>query len=152
MTSTVDFGHAETISVHFDDIDAMGFVHNARYAVLLERAMTAFWSRHGHSFAGGRPTTTDAFNAVREFSIGYHAPIRGTGDISVHFWVERLGETSAVYGFRMVSVDGMTMYADGRRVIIKLDPTTQRPAPWSAEGRAVAESLLRPVAAVTAVA
>ncbi len=29
------------------DLDAMGVVHNGRYAVLLERALAAFWGRAG---------------------------------------------------------------------------------------------------------
>ncbi len=140
---TVDYGHVEPVSIHFDDLDAMGIVHNARYAVLLERAMTTYWAGHGVSFADGRPTTTDVFNAVREFTITYHRPIRGTGEVAVHFWLDHLGDTSAVYGFAFRSADLDTLYADGHRVNIKLDPVTMRPAPWTETGRAVAAGLLR---------
>jgi acyl-CoA thioester hydrolase len=130
--------------VHFDDLDAMGIVHNSRYAVLLERALTAFWAERGHSFADGRGTTTDVFNAVREFSITYHQPISHTGEVAVHFWLDRLGDTSAVYGFRFASPNMTTVYAEGRRVVVKLDPVAMRPAPWSEEARAVAVDLLAP--------
>ena len=42
MSSTaVHYGHTEPVPVHFDDLDPMGLVHNARYAVLLERALSA---------------------------------------------------------------------------------------------------------------
>ena len=57
------------------------------------------------STAGG-PTTPDVFHAVREFAITYRAPIRGTGRVAVHFWLDQLGETSAEYGFRVLSLDG----------------------------------------------
>ena len=30
--------HTETVMVYFDDLDAMGVVHNGRYVTLLERA------------------------------------------------------------------------------------------------------------------
>jgi hypothetical protein len=30
--------HTETVMVYFDDLNAMGVVHNGRYATLLERA------------------------------------------------------------------------------------------------------------------
>ena len=143
--AAVEYGHAEPLPVHFDDLDAMGLLHNARYAVLLERALSAFWSRNGHNYDGGRPTTPDVFHAVREFAITYRAPIRGTGDVLVHFWLDRLGETSAVYGFRFISPDGGTVYADGRRINVRLDPKTLRPAAWSDHARAVASKLLRPV-------
>ncbi|MGI5245861.1 acyl-CoA thioesterase [Dactylosporangium sp. CA-139066] len=145
MTTTAVLpGAIEPFVVHFDDLDAMGIVHNARYAVFLERALS---NKRGHSYAGGRPTTTDVMHAVAEYSISYRAPVRGTGEIGVHFWLESLGESSAVYRFRIISADGRTVHAEGRRVNVKLDPRTLRPAPWSDNAREVAGALLAPVGA-----
>jgi hypothetical protein len=39
--------HTETVNIYFDDLDAMGVVHNGRYAILLERALGAYWTRAG---------------------------------------------------------------------------------------------------------
>lgn len=139
----VHYGHIEPVPVHFDDLDAMGIVHNARYAVMLERALSAYWARLGFTYAGGVASKPDVFHAVAEYSIGYRVPVRGTGEVGIHFWVERLGETSIVYAFRVLSEDGQTMHAEGRRVNIKLDPQTLRPSPWSDEARGIAESLGR---------
>jgi acyl-CoA thioester hydrolase len=138
----VDHGHVEQLDVHFDDLDAMGIVHNARYAVLVERAMSAYWARRGFSYAGGAATQSDVFLAVAEFAINFRVPVRGTGTIGVHFWVDRLGSSSATYGFRVLSADGAVTHAEGRRVVIKLDPVTLRPAPWSPEGREIATALM----------
>jgi acyl-CoA thioester hydrolase len=132
-------GHVEDMPVHFDDLDAMGIVHNARYAVLLERALSAFWARHGFSFSGGVPSRPDVFHAVAEYAISYRLPIRGTG--RVHFWIEEFGTSRAEYGFRFLSEDGDTVYAEGRRVNVKLDPRTLRPSPWTAAAREVAATL-----------
>jgi acyl-CoA thioester hydrolase len=140
---TIDYGHVELLPVHFDDLDPMGMVHNARYALLIERALATFWRRHGHSFRDGRPTSPDAFNVVKEFSISYRAPIRGPGDVGVHFWLERMGRSCGVFNFRLLSSDGAIVFAEGRRVVIKLDQETLRPSPWTREARAVAEGLLR---------
>jgi acyl-CoA thioester hydrolase len=140
---TVDYGHVELVTVHFDDLDAMGVVHNARYALLLERALIAFWSARGHSFVDGRPTTPDAFNVVKEYRITYHTPIRTAGDVAVHLWTDRVGDTSGTYGFRIMSLDGSTVHAEGIRVVVKLDPTTMRPTMWTAPARAIADSLAR---------
>ncbi len=96
---TIDYGHVEVLPVHFDDLDPMGMVHNARYAVLIERALATFWGHHGHTFRDGLPTTPDAFNVVKEFSISYRAPIRGIGDVVVHFWLERMDRSCGVYNF-----------------------------------------------------
>ena len=139
----VSYGHLMRMPVHFDDLDAMGVLHNSRYAVLVERAVTLWWAERGVSFSGGRPTTPDAFNVVREYSITFHLPVRGTGEIGVHFWVEKLGTTSADYRFRVISADGATVFAEGRRVNVHLDPATMRPSPWTEHGRATAATLSR---------
>jgi acyl-CoA thioester hydrolase len=138
-----DFGHIEPVAVHFDDLDAMGIVHNARFAVLLERAIAPYWAARGHSFHNGRPTSPDVVHAVREFAISFLAPIRATGQIAVHFWLEQFGGTSATYGFRFLDPDGHRVYAEGRRVIVRLDPATLRPTSWSAGARQVAAGLMR---------
>lgn len=130
--------------VHFDDLDAMGILHNSRYAVLVERAIIVWWTERGVSFANGRPTTPDAFNVVREYQITFHHPIRGTGDVEVRFWLDRLGASSADYRFQVTSADGASVHAEGRRVNVRLDPATMRPAPWTDEGRAIAATLLHP--------
>jgi acyl-CoA thioester hydrolase len=141
--ATVDYGHLTRVPVHFDDLDALGVLHNARYAVLVERAMINWWAERGVSFAGGRPTSPDAFNVVREYAITFHRPVRGTGEIAVHFWLENLGNTSADYRFRFTSLNGQDVYAEGRRVNIHLDAATMRPSPWTDAGRAIAATLLR---------
>jgi acyl-CoA thioester hydrolase len=138
---STDYGHAELLPVHFDDLDPMGMVHNTRYALLIERALAMFWKQRGHTFREGLPTTPDAFNVVKEFSISYRAPIRGTGDVLIHFWLEHIGRSCAVYDFRLTSSDGTTVYAEGRRVVIKLDLKTLRPSPWTPEARTIAEGL-----------
>lgn len=138
------WGHAEPTPIHFDDLDAMGIVHNARYAVLVERAITTWWAGHGVSFSGGRPTSPDVFHAVREFSITYHRPVLGTGVVAVHFWIEHLGRTSVDYRFQVRSGDGATLHAEGRRLAVRVDPATMRPEPWTDQGRALAAALTRP--------
>ncbi|HYN97787.1 MAG TPA: hotdog domain-containing protein [Pilimelia sp.] len=143
---TVDYGHVEPVAVHFDDFDAMGVVHNARYAVLLERALTPYWAARGHQIDRGRPTTPDMVHAVREFTITYLEPIRATGDVAVHFWLESFGRTSAVYGFRFTNPADGRVYAHGRRAIVRLDPATLRPTAWTPAAREVADTLLRPPA------
>ncbi|MDG4794463.1 thioesterase family protein [Micromonospora sp. WMMD1082] len=140
----VEYGHVEHTIVHFDDLDALGILHNARYALLLERALTAYWSARGVAYQAGRATAPDVFHAVREFTITYRAPITATGPVAVHFWLEHFGTSSAEYAFRFHSLDGTTAYAEGRRAIVRLDPATRRPTPWTDTARAIATTLLRP--------
>lgn len=139
-----EFGHVEHVTVHFDDLDALGILHNARYAVLLERALTPYWAERGVSFQAGRQSAPDVFHAVREFTITYRVPITGTGPVAVHFWLEHFGTSSAEYAYQFRSLDGRVVHAEGRRAIVRLDPATLRPAPWTETARAVAATLLRP--------
>jgi acyl-CoA thioester hydrolase len=49
-----------------------------------------------------------------------------------------------VYGFKVRSDDGTVVHAEGRRVQVRLDPATLRPAPISAELRDACRPLLAP--------
>ena len=49
----------------------------------------------------------------------------------IDIWVEKLGNTSCAYGFRCSSEDGVVAFARGQRTIVKIDPATHRPAPWT---------------------
>ena len=80
---------------------------------------------------------------MKEFSISYRGPIRGPCAVAVHFWLEHTGTSWAVHTFCLLSSDGTTVFAEGRRVVIKLDRQTLRPPAWTPEARAVAEGLLR---------
>ncbi|SEN23911.1 acyl-CoA thioester hydrolase [Nonomuraea pusilla] len=130
------------MQVHFDDLDAMGLLHNSRYALLVERAISAFWADQGWNFDPAISRFKDVFMAVREFKITYHAPIVGAGEVLVDFWMDRMGRTSGVYGFRVLSSDRATVHAEGYRVNVNLDPSTFRPAPFTDEIRVAAEPLL----------
>jgi acyl-CoA thioester hydrolase len=136
-------GVIEPVMVHFDDLDAMGVVHNGRYVLLIERALATYWTRAGWSFDPAAPRFKEAFFVVKEFAITYHAPITRPGPVTVRFWIDRLGTTSAIYGFRVVSPDESVTFAEGRRVQVRLDPATLRPAVIGPELRAACEPLLR---------
>jgi acyl-CoA thioester hydrolase len=138
---TVDCGHTEPVTAYFDDLDSMGIVHNTRYPVMVERALGDFWARKGYTYAGGSYTHPDVCVAVAEFSIAYKTPIHGTGQVGVQLWGDRIGDSSVVYGFRVLSADRKTVHAEGRRVHIRLDLQTLRPVPWAPETRAIYDSL-----------
>ena len=141
-------GVTETVEVHFEDLDAQGVVHNARYVLLLERALSAYWGRNGYPWDPSLPQFLDVFFVVKEFSITYHAPITRPGPVGVRFWIDRMGTTSVVYGFRVVNTGESVTFAEGRRVHVRLDPATLRPAAIGPELRAACEPLLSRAARV----
>lgn len=142
-SAALSYGRLIPATVHFDDLDALGLLHNARYPLMVERAWAELWEEHGISFAGDWVAAGDACNAVKELRITYAAPVTRPGAYAVHLWLERLGTTGLTYGFRLCSSDGAETYAHGTRVLVRLDATTLRPAPWSEEFRAAGRTLLR---------
>jgi acyl-CoA thioester hydrolase len=144
MTTAIEYGYIEPVEVHFDDLDAMGVVHNSRYAVLFERALASYWARRGWAFDPKQPHFEQIFFVVREFSIRYRRPITGVGPVHLHFWIDELGTNNIDYRFRVVSADGATVHAEGRRAQVKVDPRTLRPAPISDDVREACRALLVP--------
>src|SRR6202035_1651805 len=110
--------------------------------LLLERAMSAYWTRNGYPCDPSSPQFMSVFFVVKEFTITYHAPITRPGPVSVQFWIDRLGTTSAVYGFRVVSHDEPVPSGEGRRPQVRLDPPTLPPAVIGQDLRAAWEPLL----------
>ena len=143
IVAALAYGRLIPVSVHFDDLDALGLLHNARYPVLVERAWSTLWREHGFGFEGDWEAAGDFCNAVKELRVSYEASVNRPGAYAVHLWLERLGNTGLTYGFRFCSGDGAVTYAHGIRVLVRLDARTLRPTPWSDRFRAVGRELLR---------
>lgn len=132
-------------SIYFDDLDALQMLHNARYAVYVERATTAFYESLGKVWEQDVADNPDQFHVVREIHVEFLAPFKGTGELWVGLWLEHLGATSCTYGFHCTSRSGAAdvVHARGRRTIVRLDPDSLRPAPWTDWFRAAHEQLAR---------
>lgn len=139
----LSYGRLIPVTVHFDDLDALGLLHNARYPVMAERAWTALWQERGFRFEGDWEAAGDCCNAVKELRITYEAPVTKPGAYAVHLWLERLGNTGLTYGFRFCSADGAVTYAHGSRALVRLDAATLRPTSWSEGFRTAGRELLR---------
>jgi acyl-CoA thioester hydrolase len=117
-------------TVFFDELDPMQMLHNARYATHVERATTQLYVSQGFRYERDVADNPDQHHAVRHFAIEFFAPVVGEAAMDVSLWVERLGQTSCVYGFAC-SGDQQQLHAAGTRTIVKLDPVTWRPAGWT---------------------
>ena len=131
MSAQPLYVHRETI--WFDELDMVGVMHNARYAIHVERAMTAWY----HSLADVDPS--DGLNVVKQYDIEFIQPFTlERRDLVVEVSLERRGRTSAVFSFRCLSFpkgeDGPeVLHARGIRAIVKVSPGDLRPSPWSAK-------------------
>ena len=123
--------HEVTHSVYFDDLDAFQILHNARYLLLIERTIGSFWKRMGWGGPLSSRRHPDQHHLVRVNHFEYHRAVHDVDEVRVRVWVERIGRTSMTFGFRMLPVDEDRDFATGHRVLVRVDPQTRRPVPWS---------------------
>lgn len=124
-------GFVHMARVHFDELDAMHMLHNARFFIHMERTASEFFRDLGRRWERNVADNPDQFSVVRAQRIDYRRPFLSTGELRVEMWVANLGRTSCTLGFEFASADGATVYARGERTVVKLDPTSLRPAPWT---------------------
>ncbi|HYS52568.1 MAG TPA: hotdog domain-containing protein [Thermoanaerobaculia bacterium] len=129
--------------VHFDELDPMQMLHNARFPAHVERATAAWFHANGRTWNLDVASNPDQFHVVRELRIEYLNPLLGPGSMRIDLWVEHLGKTSCVYGFLCSSSDGKIPYARGARTVVKVDPASKRPIPWTDHFRNVHTELLK---------
>lgn len=129
-------------SIHFDELDPMNMLHNSRFAAHVERATVEFYRSVGRTWERDVSRNPDQFHLVRDFRIEFLAPV-GPGEIDVQIWVEHLGTSSCVYGFRCISRDGRIIHAQGARTVVKIDPRTHQPVPWTESFRSAHLGLLK---------
>lgn len=128
--------HEQVHGVYFDDLDYFGVLHNARYLLLCERTIGSFWQRLGLGGPLAAAQEPDQLHMVRVNTLEYLSPVRGTGEVRVRVWVEKLGTTSLTFAMRVLPMDHDHEHARGSRVVVRVDGTTNRPVPWSDDFRA----------------
>ena len=128
--------HEQPMGVYFDDLDAFQILHNARYLLLFERTIGSFWKHMGWGGVLDAQRNPDQFHMVRANAFEYLSPIRGVGDVRVRIWVERLGRTSLTFGVRVLPMDHDADHARGTRTLVRVDPASFLPVPWTEDFRA----------------
>lgn len=117
--------------VHWDELDALQLLHNLGMPLHFERARIAFYEYCGRAWALDVRDNPDQHHVLKELRVEYERPFVGAGPLRVEVLVERIGSSSCVYVFRGADPEGGTAYATGRNVVVKLDPKTMCPAPWT---------------------
>jgi acyl-CoA thioester hydrolase len=123
--------YENVLDVYFDDLDAFQILHNARYLLLFERTIGAFWKHLGWGGVLDAQRNPDQFHMVRANTFEYLRPVQGAGEVRVRVWVEKLGRTSLTFGGRILAMDQDVDYARGSRTVVRVDPLTFKPVPWS---------------------
>ncbi len=123
--------HEVIHSVYFDDLDAFQILHNARYLLLFERTIGRFWAHLGWGGVLDAQHNPDQFHLVRANHVDYLSTVRGVGEVRCRLSIAKLGRTSLVFRFRLMPLDEDRDHAVGTRVIVRVDPETMQPTPWT---------------------
>jgi acyl-CoA thioester hydrolase len=122
--------YEQVMGVYFDDLDAFHILHNARYLLLFERTLGSFWEHIGvGTFLPD--VDGDHDHLVRANTIEYLRAVRGPQKVRVRTWIQKLGRTSLTFGFRLMPMDVDVDFAVGTRTIVRVDPRSYEPTPWT---------------------
>ena len=127
--------HEVSHSIYFDDLDAFQILHNARYLLLIERTIGDFWRVMGWGGPLKARRHPDQYHLVRVNHFEYHRAVHDVGEVRVRVWIRRMGRTSLTFAFRLLPRDEDTDFATGYRVLVRVDPDSRAPVPWSDEFR-----------------
>lgn len=117
--------------VYFDDLDALNILHNVRYLLFIERARGELFNALGFHWHDDLDHNPDKWHVIAEHAIRYLVPFRGEGEILVELTPSKLGNTSLVIDARVRSPHGDIVYAEGATRLVRLDPATNKPCPWT---------------------
>ena len=134
--------------VYFDDLDALNILHNVRYLLFIERARGELLNSLGFRWEDSLAVNPDKHHVVAAHDIQYLVPVRGEGEVAVALTPQKLGSSSFSLAAEVSSLDGAIVYARGSTRLVRLDPQTSRPCPWSDRFRAAFSPLIAPAARV----
>jgi acyl-CoA thioester hydrolase len=119
--------------VDFSDTDAVGIVYYGRYPHYFDRAVFAYRRHLGLDLLG--PPSHQY--VMRALTVDYHAPARFDDPLEVFVRVARIGRTSHTIEMAVENIDGGApqRLAEGRQVVVGLDPGTGRPSAVPADVR-----------------
>ena len=128
--------------VYFDDLDALNILHTVRYLLFIERARGELLNSLGFRWEDPITINPDKLHVVAAHDIQYLVPVRGEGDVAVSLSPQKLGTSSFSLSAEVSSLDGAIVYARGSTRLVRLDPESSRPCPWSPRFRAAMAPLL----------
>ncbi|WP_394822497.1 acyl-CoA thioesterase [Pendulispora albinea] len=130
--------------VYFDDLDALNILHNLKFVLFMERARGAFINSRGFRWEDDLSINPDKFHVVAAHEIRYLQPVRGETELVVEITPIHLGTSSFIVEAHVKALHGPTLHATGTTRLVRLDPETNAPCPWSDRFRAAFGPLIAP--------
>jgi len=113
----------------------MGHVNHAVYFTYLEQCRLTFW----RELTGWPSPHTRVILARAECD--YRAPAHFGDELEVRLNVAEIGRSSFVLVYEIVAVAGDRVIATGKTVMVSYDYEAGKPAPLSAEARALLDGI-----------
>lgn len=126
-----DFPHTEQDKLRYSDADMLGHVNNAVYTTFLETGRAALLS-HPEINAWGSERFTFV---IARLEVDYRAEVHWPGIVQIGTAVKSIGNSSMVLQ-QALYYQG-TCVVTAQSVMVQVDKHAHRPAPISAETRAV---------------
>jgi len=96
--------YADTLArVNYSEIDQMGVVYHARYAVWLDIARTEFLRQAGMSYRDLE--AMGFFLVVGDLTMRYHHPARYDDLVRVRCWVRELASRRVTFAYRLTHAE-----------------------------------------------
>jgi len=113
--------------VRYWDVDANGHVFNTRYLVYVDDALTDLLDESGLGF---REEVEDGYLMVLAHTeIDYRTEAVLGDNLATSVGVERIGNSSITFGFRIVEEGSDRVVAVGKEVYVTVDNLERRPIP-----------------------
>jgi acyl-CoA thioester hydrolase len=117
--------------VYFDDLDALGLLHNVRYLLFIERARFEMFDAFGFRWGASLDDNPDKMHVVAGHEVKYLRPVTELGDLCVALSPQKMGTTSFTVHARVQSLDGTRLFAEVTTRLVRIDAQTKRPCAWS---------------------
>ncbi|MFI8090415.1 acyl-CoA thioesterase [Streptomyces sp. NPDC086080] len=124
-----------TTVVAWDELDALGVLHHARFVVHAERAFSRLLDAMGYAYHCDPAVRPERHHVVAAVRLAFRRPVEGPGPLDIEQRVEHLGCTSLAMAFTVTAAGTGATVAEGTRTVVHVDWGTRRPQPWSPEFR-----------------
>jgi acyl-CoA thioester hydrolase len=114
-----------TRKVRFSDSDIQGHVFNANYVVYFDDAITDYMDAAGLPYS--EITARGHDMVLARVECDYRSPGVLGESLEVGVGVERVGNTSLVFGLRIREAAEKRVIAEGKEIYVILDHATHRP-------------------------
>lgn len=122
-----------TFRVEYADIDAQGRVYYGNYTRYFDRARFAFWTVCG--FGADEIRRLEDETVLAEVETCYHAPAGFYDELQATARLIAAGRSSLHFAYRIARASDGTLLAEGRAVLVYVEPGSGRPRPLPAAVR-----------------